>query len=111
VADGRTRSNRLRGGFRTWVLLIPDTLPPLALRVGAARTEAIAPFEYEATQTDWPGDLSGGLGADPAACGCRRRIRRRLSATLTGRVKSEVRPCSLRWWRWQAPGLIRHHAR
>jgi hypothetical protein len=31
--------------------------------------EAIAPVENEATQTDWLGDLSGGLGADPAA-GC-----------------------------------------
>jgi hypothetical protein len=29
--------------------------------------EAIAPGENEATQTDWLGDLSGGLGADPAA--------------------------------------------
>src|SRR5581483_4567786 len=33
--------------------------------------EAIAPLENEATQTDWVGDLSGGLGADPAA-GCGR---------------------------------------
>jgi hypothetical protein len=29
--------------------------------------EAIVPLENEATQTDWLGDLSGGLGADPAA--------------------------------------------
>jgi hypothetical protein len=29
--------------------------------------EAIVPGENEATQTDWLGDLSGGLGADPAA--------------------------------------------
>src|SRR5262249_24993934 len=29
--------------------------------------EAIAPLENEASQTDWLGDLCGGLGADPAA--------------------------------------------
>ncbi|MGO4360967.1 hypothetical protein, partial [Terrabacter sp. RAF57] len=29
--------------------------------------EAIATVENEATQTDWLGDLSGGLGSDPAA--------------------------------------------
>jgi hypothetical protein len=29
--------------------------------------EAIVPLENGATQTDWLGDLSGGLGADPAA--------------------------------------------
>ena len=33
--------------------------------------EAIAPLENEATQTDWLGDLCGGLGADPAAGGGR----------------------------------------
>ena len=33
--------------------------------------EAIATVENEATQTDWMGDLSGGLGFDPAA-GCGR---------------------------------------
>jgi hypothetical protein len=33
--------------------------------------EAIGPAENEATQTDWLGDLSGGLGADPAAGGGR----------------------------------------
>ncbi|MGO4663834.1 hypothetical protein AB4Z14_18400, partial [Terrabacter sp. 2TAF16] len=31
--------------------------------------EAIATVENEATQTDWMGDLSGGLGSDPAT-GC-----------------------------------------
>src|SRR3954468_4224892 len=29
--------------------------------------EAIATVENEATQTDWMGDLCGGLGSDPAA--------------------------------------------
>ena len=29
--------------------------------------EAIATLENEATQTDWMGDLCGGLGSDPAA--------------------------------------------
>src|SRR5262245_64417 len=33
--------------------------------------EAIATVENEATQTDWMGDLSGGLGSDPAAGGGR----------------------------------------
>lgn len=33
--------------------------------------EAIATVENEATQTDWMGDLCGGLGSDPAACGGR----------------------------------------
>jgi DNA-binding SARP family transcriptional activator len=38
------------------------------LKVSAPlENEAIAPLENEATQTDWLGDLSGGLGADPAA--------------------------------------------
>ncbi|WP_344257499.1 hypothetical protein, partial [Terrabacter carboxydivorans] len=38
--------------------------------VGVSTTlenEAIATVENEATQTDWMGDLSGGLGSDPAA--------------------------------------------
>src|SRR3954453_5539225 len=30
--------------------------------------EAIATVENEATQTDWMGDLGGGLGVDQAAC-------------------------------------------
>lgn len=30
--------------------------------------EAIATVENEATQTDWMGDLGGGLGVDLAAC-------------------------------------------
>src|SRR3954451_22088290 len=30
-------------------------------------SEAISTVENEATQTDWMGDLSGGLGSDPAA--------------------------------------------
>jgi pimeloyl-ACP methyl ester carboxylesterase len=34
-------------------------------------SEAIATLECEATQTDWMGDLSGGLGVDPPACGGR----------------------------------------
>ena len=33
--------------------------------------EAIATLENEATQTDWVGDLSGGLGVDPSAGGGR----------------------------------------
>jgi len=40
----------------------------LAERVSAPlENEAIAPLENEAAQTDWLGDLSGGLGSDPAA--------------------------------------------
>jgi hypothetical protein len=31
-------------------------------------SEAIATVENEAAQTDWVGDLGGGLGVDPAAC-------------------------------------------
>jgi hypothetical protein len=30
--------------------------------------EAMATVENEATQTDWMGDLGGGLGVDQAAC-------------------------------------------
>jgi hypothetical protein len=41
-----------------------DTWPSLSAPL---ENEAIAPLENEATQTDWLGDLSGRLGADPAA--------------------------------------------
>jgi hypothetical protein len=41
-----------------------------SLAVGVSTTfenEAIATVEFEATRTEWMGDLSGGLGVDPAA--------------------------------------------
>ncbi len=38
-----------------------------AAGVNDARNEAIETVENEATQTDWVGDLGGGLGSDSAA--------------------------------------------
>ena len=40
--------------------------PPLVSTT--LENEAIATVENEATQTDWMGDLGGGLGVDQAAC-------------------------------------------
>ena len=48
----------------------PGACPARAVST-TLENEAIATVENEATQTDWMGDLSGGLGFDPAA-GCGR---------------------------------------
>jgi hypothetical protein len=42
-----------------------DIISPLSTTL---ENEAIATVENEATQTDWMGDLGGGLGVDQAAC-------------------------------------------
>src|SRR3954471_8633881 len=45
--------------------------PALTALSTTLENEAIATVENEATQTDWMGDLCGGLGSDPAAGGGR----------------------------------------
>jgi transcriptional regulator with XRE-family HTH domain len=50
-----------KGSVSRWVRAMPRVVS------APVENEAIVPLENEATQTDWLGDLSGGLGADPAA--------------------------------------------
>ena len=58
--------------FLYWAgdLVGKDTAVPIRLSA-TLENEAIATVENEATQTDWMGDLCGGLGSD-SATGCGR---------------------------------------
>ena len=71
VAEVRSEHPHETAALRHVSGLLGMNVETLRLLSTTVENEAIATVENEATQTDWMGDLSGGLGFDPAA-GCGR---------------------------------------